>query len=422
MISCCCSIFLQLQDLAVTPNLQDPQLNSAECVTNDHKPNIEATEHGPYLLALLYCSFLCVVLLSPLSILYALGYLKKHSGSEECVLCINSKCSTCYKCEFCNKREEPLKRSAALVCGIVLVIEVIVWVVVCSVYSTKGNLPSEFYENSTKVNLPSGFYAIIALIGLQSVIEFILLQCCKSFKDWKTGSICGRALLIVSTKLVLCHLCWVAIGIMLNPTWGLSALLIISFFLVLLFYFMYQICSVNQCMSYLFFRRFGLCAAGFFGVSLAIVPPALAGRSFYGRETADDILKTALLYAICTVSWLFFKSIKSSPNISKCAKAAKEAAAKAKALAEKISVPQCDGIASATTAAVKAQTLAAGALAEAAVAAAAAAGVLAEAAVAAGALADAAAAAEAVTNAVAKVGDSDTEAMIAMGETSANEN
>lgn len=389
MINCCCSIFLQLQDLAVNPSLRDPRLNSAECVTEEHIPNIEATGHGPYLRAVLWCSFLCVMTLSPLSIFFALGYLEKHSSAgEDCVLCSideNAKCPICCKFEFCTKGEKPLIRSAAVLCVVVLLIEVVLCAVVLGCN-----------ENSTKGNLPPDFYVIIAFIVLECCIELISLECCKSLEEWRISSFHGRALLIVSTKLVLCHLCWVAIGIMINPTWGLSVLLIISFSFVMLSYFIYEMCSVEKCISYTFLQDFFMCTAVFFGVCFAIVPPTLAGKSFYGRETADDILKTALLYAIGAVSWLYLKSLKSSPNIPKCAKAATKAAAAAKALAEKISVSESDrtGVESLVA------TAAAGALASAA---------------------GAAAAAEAVANAVAKMGDSSTGAKL-KSETVANEN
>lgn len=389
MINCCCSIFLQLQDLAVNPSLRDPRLNSAECVTEEHIPNIEATGRGPYLRAVLWCSFLCVMMLSPLSILFALGYLEKHSSvGEDCVLCSideNAKCSICCKFEFCNKGEKPLIRSAAVLCVVVLLMEVVLCAAVLGCN-----------ENSTKGNLPPDFCVIIAFIMLECCIEFISLECCKSLEDWRISSFCGRALLIISTKLVLCHLCWVAIGIMINPTWGLSILLIISFSFVMLSYFIYEMCSVKQCISYTFLRDFVSCTAAFFGICFAVVPPTLAGKSFYGRETADDILKTALLYAIGTVSWLYFKSLKSTPNIPKCARAAKEAAAAAKDLAEKISVPLSDGTGLES------------------LVAAAASGVLASAAA-------AAAAAEAVAHVVAKIGDSNVGARLE-NETAANEN
>ena len=259
MINCCCSIFLQLQDLAVNPSLRDPRLNSAECITEEHIPNIEATGHGPYLRAVLWCSFLCVMILSPLSMPFALGYLKKHSSvDEDCVLCSideNAKCPICCKFEFCNKGEKPLIRSAAVLCVVMLLMEVVLCAAVLGCN-----------ENSTKGNLPPDFYVIIAFIVLECCIEIISLECCKSLDDWRISSFHGRALLIVSTKLVLCHLCWVAIGIMINPTWGLSVLLIISFSFVMLSFLIYEMCSVEQCISYTFLTSFFICTATFFGV------------------------------------------------------------------------------------------------------------------------------------------------------------
>ncbi|PFX23290.1 hypothetical protein AWC38_SpisGene12176 [Stylophora pistillata] len=95
--------------------------------------------------------------------------------------------------------------------------------------------------------------------------------------------------------------------------------------------------------------------------------PVLVGQSFYGRETADDILKTAFLSVIGAVSWLSFKSRKVSSNSSQCIEAANKAADAAKELAAKITELQPDGtgihsaIVAATTAACNSASAAAAA-------------------------------------------------------------
>ena len=305
-------------------------------MTEGHNPDIEATGRGDYLRAVLWCSFWCPMMLSQILFFWALDYLKENSsGEKDCVFCSSNEDTTCLFCckfDFCHKKEKPLIRSVTCLCCFLLVIEA---VVVCAVVLLPG-------ENSTKSNCPPEFYAILPVIGLECFV-ICILQCCVCCEQLKIGSFCSRLLLIVCTNLLLYHLCWVAIGIMINPSWGLSVLLIISFSFVSLFYAIYQICDVNECNSVLFFQRVSICTAGFFGLCFAVAAPALAGRSFYGRETADDIMKTALLSVIGLVWWLHWKSRNPSPNTSQCVEAAKRAAAAARAMAEKITVPRAAG-------------------------------------------------------------------------------
>ena len=346
-------------------------MNSAECVIEKHISDTDATGRGGYLRTVLYFSLLCAMMLSPIFFFVALDYLKENSSKEEdCVLCsANVEHSCCcsansFCCEgFCAKKEKPLIRSVKILCSILCLIEVSVWfsvVLSSSEYSTKSKFPLEFY-------------VIAPFIGLECLVISFILQFCKRCENFKSviNSFCNRLQLIVSINLVLYHLYWVAIGIMINPTWGLSVLLIISLFFVTLFYIIYQMCDVNECKSKLCIRRASMALAGFFGLSFAVIGTVLAGQSFYGRETADDIMKTALLSLIGTVWLLYWKSRKPSPNTSQCAEAAKKAAEAARAVAEKVTVPRevGTGVSSAVAAA---GTAAAAAAAAAAVAAAAA--------------------------------------------------
>ena len=87
----------------------------------------------------------------------------------------------------------------------------------------------------------------------------------------------------------------------------------------------------DSCLSTLFAYT-----PGFLGLCVVVVvPPLLVGQSFYGRETADDILKAALLPVIGAVSWLSFKSRRTSSDTSQFIEAAEEVAAAARALAKK---------------------------------------------------------------------------------------
>ena len=64
---------------------------------------------------------------------------------------------------------------------------------------------------------------------------------------------------MMSINLVLYHLYWIASGIKINPTWGLSILLVIAFFIDVLFVAIYNMCNVDHCKSLIFLQRVGIC-------------------------------------------------------------------------------------------------------------------------------------------------------------------
>ena len=93
-------------------------------------------------------------------------------------------------------------------------------------------------------------------------------------------------------NLLLYHFFWLLIGIMITPTWGLTVFLIILVFIISSFSLLWHLFLCASSQAFIFS---GVC---FFGFCCAAVVPVLAGHSFYGRETADEIIKVALLYII----------------------------------------------------------------------------------------------------------------------------
>ncbi|XP_022806772.1 uncharacterized protein LOC111343846 isoform X1 [Stylophora pistillata] len=314
-------VLASLQDLAVNPSLRDARMNSAQCVTEGHFVDMEATGRSHYLRALLWCSIISDMLLSPVIFYFIWAYLEVSARDERsCKLCSEDATCCCFKFGFCE--EKPLIRSVTFVSYFLLVIEtlsIFAVVLTSSVYSIKGNIPADFY-------------AIFAVIALESFA--LLFHCCVPFKNLKPRStfcfsFCRRSSVMMTINLVLYHFYWVTIGIMINPIWGLSILLITALFIVALFVAIYNICNVDHCKSTLFLQRLCICSAGFLGLCFAVAGPALAGRSFYGGQTADDFLKTTLLSVIGLASWLYFKSRKRSSDSSQCIEAVQEAAAAA---------------------------------------------------------------------------------------------
>lgn len=328
-----------LQDLAVTPGLRDPRLNSAESVIEGHTPGMNTTGRS-YLKVVLWFSFLSPMLLGPFLYLWVLQYLKDSTQSSSLptywVGCYNNK-------YICCRKEKPLIRSVTLFCCFLLLMEAIFFGV--SMYKST--------EISRRGNLSSDFYAVILFIPVWLIT---CLSGCLCAADLGFTSFLSRLWLIMCTSFVSYHFIWVAVGIMVNPAWGVSILLLLSLFFISIFFIINRTTHARGfCLSTIFAYT-----PGFLGLCFAVVPPLLVGQSFNGRETADDILKAGLLSVLGVVSWLYFKPGKASSDTSQSIKAAKEAAAAARALTEKISVPQPDGtgvystIAAATTVALSA--------------------------------------------------------------------
>ncbi|XP_078349992.1 uncharacterized protein LOC144634813 isoform X2 [Oculina patagonica] len=284
-------VLAALQDLAVSPSIRDPRLNSAECVTEGHKPNILATGRSAYIRAIIWCSFISVLILGPLLAFYALNYLNVRT--ENC----NEYCACCNQCSCCYEKEKPLVLSVYSSFSFLLLVEIILVIYVL--------VNSAFYE----------FYMLIVIILEGFVICMIQyaiskMQCCtichKICEKSQDSSIYRRSVFVSSANMALYHLFWLMIGIMINPIWGLTVLLVVCFVIVALFYTVFMICDVDKCCSSLCIRRFSIFPAGFLGLCLAAAVPVLAGQSFFGRETADDILKTMLLYVINFLAlWMY---------------------------------------------------------------------------------------------------------------------
>ena len=205
----CCLILFQLQDLAVMPNLRDPRLNFAESVIEGHTPGMNTTGRS-YLKVVLWFSFLSPMILGPFLHFLVLQCLKNVTEGRSLS-------------EICCRKEKPLIRSVTIFCCVLLLIEVI-FVSISVIKST---------EISRRGNFSGDFYALIVLI-----LEWLIICCsrCLCCKDLDISSFFSRLLLIMCTSFVCYHFSWVAMGIMVNPAWGVSILLILSLFFITLFF------------------------------------------------------------------------------------------------------------------------------------------------------------------------------------------
>ena len=312
-----------MEDLAISPGIQDPRLNTAECVIQGHQPNIDATGVNSYIRAILYCSLFCVLLIGPILGFFSLTFFgndpsatekdqfkccaleQGHDGAPEqgssptSMLCKYDYCCCCNERSFeCFKREDPFMRPAKYICCLLVVTELLIIIVVSVVSCHHKEI----------------FSHIVLIICEGAAV--CLVQCCPSLcrvccKDSRKTSFCRRAVFITSANIITYHLCWLIVGIMVNPTWGLTVLAVACSVIVALFCTIYFICLASQ---EIFFHRFCASIATFVGFCLVVSLTVVAGKSFYGKETTGEILKTALWYVFGGLTGLLGKGYLGSPS------------------------------------------------------------------------------------------------------------
>ena len=282
----------------MSPELRNPKLNTAECVIQGHEPNIDAAGMSPYTRPILWCSFFSVLLLGPIIAFLVLNFLGNEPGQEEYVRCakISKEERKKEKYLICNRKLITYRRenakifSAKFLCNFLLPTEIVAICVV--IFCLANSVPKDIY--------------VIPVIVVEGFV-ICIVQCCAKCdfcKEAKKISIYRRSSFIACSNLILYHFCWLIIGIMINPPWGLTVLLIVCFVGFAAFYSVDAIRdaedTIHRCLIF---------PAAFIGLCLTVALTVLAGQSFYGRETADDVIKTVLLFAVGKISWMYIGKI-----------------------------------------------------------------------------------------------------------------
>ncbi|XP_020626153.1 uncharacterized protein LOC110063498 isoform X2 [Orbicella faveolata] len=360
------NVIAELEDLAVSPTIPDPRLNTAECVIEGHESNIKDTGRSGFIYAMLICSYISVILLGPLLSFFILRFLTNYENR-------------------CFQNAKPIVHATDVIAVVMLLIDFVI-------------IPY-YFSKSCETGLPKRFIVVIILEGPLIILVINLYkyiqgkldnqgtqgdnrgnqgtqggnrgnqgskggyggnqgteggnrgnqgteggnggkqgtqggnrgnqgskggyggnqgteggnrgnqgteggnggkqgtQGCKQATRKRIVAEVRRSIYFIWVHLVLNHLFWLVIGIMITPTWGLTVLLIICLFIIVSFFVVYHVFKVihagGQRLQAGLFS--GVCFVGF---CCAVVVPVIAGNSFYGRETADSVLKVVLLYII----------------------------------------------------------------------------------------------------------------------------
>ena len=259
--------------------MRDPQLNSAECITEGHQPSISSvTEHSWRIRLILILSSLFSIVFGPL-----LAF------------------TTTRKQDELGKKDNNRKNTVDFLCVFLFVI---ITVLIIPRYVTVHT------SSSDKKMVPYYMFLIIELIQpaivLAGVIVFLVTWVKCGGSDQNNYSVKVKSLLfIICANLATYHFCWLLVGIMLNPIWGLVALLVLCLFIGISTFAFYNYMSSNDAFKC---QSFSSCFGRFLAVCGLIVTVILAGQSYNGRQTADEALKKAVMYLISiSFSWLYWK-------------------------------------------------------------------------------------------------------------------
>ena len=291
---------LQLQDLAVSPAVRDPRLNTAECVIEGHKTNISAVApiRNTFITIILWSS-VCFTLVS----CYLLAnifenYRKLAEPSNE-----SYRCCCCYCCKTRPttknpqdqqentenlEREEKEKFFAQAICTLCSLLALIGFLILLAsfvisiCYCSKGELRWDFPVSVGLIFTGT----ILVFLWRKNVIDGE--KCCSA-----RFTICGSVTSYLAS--------WLLIGIMINPTWGLTVTLLLVFFLAAFTFAMYQYLIASEYKDQVAIS----CVFFVLAVIFLVLAVVMAGQAYYGRETTDEILKPALLSVIGALLYWF---------------------------------------------------------------------------------------------------------------------
>ena len=301
----------------MSPGVRDSRLNTAECVIEGHKINMMATNRGVAIKLILVFAFLFSFLIGPyiayfiLTLLHDNGFQSSssrrpnsspenrggqpgggdESGREEILLQPQHGAEE----ETSSGQESP--QDPSLVSSIVYVS----FLLFCAEITMLGLV----FKFSISENAPIEVSIYLGILILESILLTCFSKCLTKNDSPNSLKIdtCKDGvevfLVIFSSILLSYHLSWLIVGIMINPLWGITVLFLACLFVVMGTFLLYQIFDRDDdqgkknC-----FLLIVMCVALFFGGCSLFALVVLAGQSFFGRGTADELVKTVLLYVI----------------------------------------------------------------------------------------------------------------------------
>lgn len=249
-------------------------MNTAECVTEGHEPNLTDTERKSYIIAAMFLSFGFAIFLGPWLAIYTLIYLDKLSNGEDPEM-------------YC---------ALKWVLSSMLIVELGLFIT-SAVFLGKSDAP---------LVLKRIMLSILIVIFLKGLIVGCI---CFKKKTPKLDKCKSRTLQIVIFTLAYLtsyHFCWIVIGIMVNALWSVTVLLFVGVITTALFFTLYSFFKFGNDNNNAIdnrTRNFFICLTLFIPVVCLVCLVIVAGQTVFGRNTVDEVVKMVIL----TVSIGFMK-------------------------------------------------------------------------------------------------------------------
>ena len=297
-------------------------MNTAECVIEGHGIDVKATGRSVYIRTIQWCS-----LLFTFAVFNTLVYFAEYCRREG-----SSNIEGLYNSEIyiregnanttgLDRQKIRIKNTAKAIYYIIILLSTfgicqrfVLIIILILFYMEEGFFYMEILPILASLWLIPIIYASITLI-------LLLLR--KRFPNLPTDIlppvfICSGKLLSVAIAFTFSasaslSFCWMLIGMMLSPTWGLAVTLIICFILASFTYAVYEHLTLASCIHHeLIPDILHALSPGKlnFLTCLILIPAVLfASPWFNGRENADETLKTILMTALATFVWLTSKKL-----------------------------------------------------------------------------------------------------------------
>ena len=244
-------------------------MNTAECVTEGHEPNLTDTERKSYIIAAMFLSFGFAIFLGPWLAIYTLIYLDKLSNGEDPAM-------------YCALK---WVSSSMLTVELGLFFTYIV-----------------FLGKSAPPVLKCIMLPILIVIFLKGLIVGCICFKKKTPKLDKCKSRTLQIVIFMLAYLTSYHFCWIVIGIMVNALWGVTVLLFVGVITTALFFTLYNFFKFVD-VSDNGTRNFFICLTLFIPVVCLVCLVIVAGQAVFVRNTVDEVVKIVIL----TVTIAFMK-------------------------------------------------------------------------------------------------------------------
>ena len=244
-------------------------MNTAECVTEGHEPNLTDTERKSYIIAAMFLSFGFAIFLGPWLAIYTLIYLDKLSNGEDPAM-------------YCALK---WVSSSMLTVELGLFFTYIV-----------------FLGKSAPPVLKCIMLPILIVIFLKGLIVGCICFKKKTPKLDKCKSRTLQIVIFMLAYLTSYHFCWIVIGIMVNALWGVTVLLFVGVITTALFFTLYNFFKFVD-VSDNGTRNFFICLTLFIPVVCLVCLVIVAGQAVFVRNTVDEVVKLVIL----TVTVAFMK-------------------------------------------------------------------------------------------------------------------